>query len=145
MPRKHVRDLLAASPAAAQALALQERDRALLTLVRRRLPADAREHCISAGQTRDRLVLTFDSPAWATRTRFEARDIAESLGLCEAAVRARPAPPPRRRRQSRRPRVEPTAKVIANLLATAEVVRDPGLGDALKRLARHLCDGQSQD
>jgi hypothetical protein len=34
--------------------------------------------------------------------------------------------------------------VIANLLATAEAVSDPNLGDALRRLARHLSDDPSQ-
>lgn len=140
MARKSVRDLLASVPAAMDALAAEERDRKLLDLARKRLPPEDRAHCINAGLADNRLILTFDSPAWTSRARYRAGEIAASLGFAEVKVRTRPRVPPKTQRRLRRQRVPPTPAVIAGLLAAADGIRDPGLGDALRRLAKHLSD-----
>jgi hypothetical protein len=144
MSRKLVKDLLSASPAAAQALSHQERDRETLALARQHLPAEVRAHCIAADIAEMRLILTLDSPAWATRVRYQAREIAAALGVSEIKVRARPKPqsgPPTRRRP-RSSRIQPSQSVITNLLATAEGIEDVRLREALARLARHLAKGE---
>lgn len=144
MPRKHVRDLLSASPAAAEALSHQERDAETLALARERLPAEARAHCIAASIAENRLILTLDSPPWATRVRYQAKAIAAAMGLTVIKVRTRPKPQSgaTTRRRPRAPRIQPSQSTIANLLATAEGIKDDRLRQALGRLARHLANGE---
>lgn len=108
--------------------------------VRACLPADLAEHCQVAGIGDGCLRLATDSPAWAARLRFQGPRLLKQLthqgltALRTVQVRiiplaAKPAPP------SRKPHL---ANENAQLLEqTAKAIDDPGLAQALRRLARH--------
>lgn len=104
------------------------------------LPADLAEHCQVAGLRDGCLRLATDSPAWAARLRFQAPRLVQQLthqgatGLRSVQVRIipptkQPMPPARKAH---------LATENAQLLEqTAEAIEDPGLAQALRRLARH--------
>jgi hypothetical protein len=108
--------------------------------VRACLPADLAEHCQVAGFGDGCLRLATDSPAWAARLRFQGPGLVKQLttqgmaALRTVQVRiiplvVKPTPP------SRKPHL---ATENAQLLEqTAKSIDDPGLAQALRRLARH--------
>lgn len=108
-------------------------------LVRACLPADLAEHCQVAGIGDGCLRLATDSPAWAARLRFQGPRLVKQLthqglvALHTVQVRiiplaAKPTPP------SRKPHL---AADNAQLLEqTAKTINDPGLAQALRKLAR---------
>lgn len=110
----------------------------LLDELRECLPAELAEHC-SAARLRDRrLVISMDSPAWATRLRYLAPQLLESLrplhsalATIEVKVAVARLRPPGRRRKARRSSVG--ARIIHECaLDTSE---EP-LREALLRLSR---------
>ncbi len=104
------------------------------------LPADLAKHCQVAGYGNGSLRLATDSPAWAARLRFQALQLVKQLtnqgmaGLHSVQVRIIPqAIKPKL--PSRKPHL---ATENAQLLEqTAKTIDDPGLAQALRRLARH--------
>ena len=105
------------------------------------LPARLLHHCRVASRRGTQLVLQVDSPAWATRLRYQVPALLEHLqahgwpGLTQARVRVRvgqpePVPPPAQRAVM--------SRESAELLRTvAEDCSDPDLRAAWGRLARH--------
>lgn len=113
--------------------------------VRACLPAELAEHCQVAGIVDGCLRLATDSPAWAARLRFQGPSLVKQLttqgmaALRTVQVRiiplvAKPTSP------SRKPHM---ATENAQLLEqTAKSIDDPGLAQALRRLARHRSEPQ---
>ncbi len=107
------------------------------------LPAPLDRHCRIAALDDGALVLHVDAPAWLTRLRLERPRLLAALraqpefaGLREIRFRIAPesAIPPQ-------PPPAPPARVLppsaaAQLRATASTLSDPGLREALLRLAR---------
>jgi hypothetical protein len=112
--------------------------------VRACLPADLAEHCQVAGIGDDCLRLATDSPAWAARLRFQGPQLLKQLThqglttLRTVQVRiiplvAKPTP------TSHKPHMgTETARLLEQ---TAKAIEDPGLAQALRRLARHRAAG----
>lgn len=112
--------------------------------VRRLLP-ELGGHCRVANVRRGTLVLQADSPAWASRLRYQTRSLLGQLqhrgyaNLNAVQVRIAPAtaerrPPPRRARLS---------NASGELLRqTAEDLDNPALRAALRRLARRAGRGE---
>jgi len=104
------------------------------------LAPDLARHCRVAGIVQGCLRLATESPAWAARLRFQGprllQQLARQRGLNLNAVQVRiippvlePAPPARR--------LCLTAANARLLQQTAQTIADPGLAQALSRLARH--------
>jgi hypothetical protein len=137
-------DLLRSNAALSDCLRRQRREDALLARVRDILSPSARPHCLDARVADRVLMLTLDSPSWATRLRYQAPDLLVGLvdlRLSDVRIRARPDPqqPPRPARLQRL-RLAPAA--VDHLLAAAEGCVDPKIGEIFRRLARRRgCDG----
>lgn len=117
-------------------LAREREAQRLAERIRQGLPAQLRGHCLEARLAEGRLTLLFDSNAWATRARFLAPEILNSLQsyhVREIGFQVRL--PENRARVSTPARLSEQA--ARHLLAAAEQQRDPGLREALRRLARH--------
>jgi hypothetical protein len=135
-------DQLIASNAALRQLggALARRDD-LLRRVRRALPGDLAPHCVAAELDGPALRLLADSGSWATRLRYLARDLRESLraeDLIVSAVEVRVLPP-----DARTERAAERAPVRSKSAATcleqaADGIEDDALRAALRRLGRRL-------
>ncbi len=108
--------------------------------VRACLPVDLAEHCQVAGIGDGCLRLATDSPAWAARLRFQGPRLIQQLTrqgvatLHTVQVRiiplaTKPNPP------TRKPQM--AAKSAQLLEQTAKAIADPGLAQALRRLARN--------
>lgn len=114
----------------------------LLGRVRAALPAASRLHCLSASLKAGELVITVDSPVWATRVRYAEGPLllrlssegCEGVKICVRPPGAAPNAPggarpgPCQRRLS--------AEVVAHLMGAADGIREPELAQALRRLAR---------
>ncbi len=116
--------------------------RAFLERVRRQLPEYLAPHCQAAVFEAGRLTLYAASPAWASRLRYLAGELKQGLGsgftgLREVRVRVIGAdilPPPSPNHEPVRPL---STRNRAILRETADGLQDPGLSEALRRLARH--------
>jgi hypothetical protein len=116
------------------------RDADLLTAVRRALPTPLDRHCLHAAVDDGMLVLTTDSPTWASRLRFAAPDLLKTLAgtVCSVGgtrIRVQPSSAPGAAGQGaqRGARLSPTA--AGHLLEAARATEDPELAEALRRLA----------
>lgn len=119
-------------------LEVLDQQQALLAKIRQRLPAPLGEHLIGAHLQRRRLVLHVDTPAWASRLRYQAPTLARSLrpdvpGLEDIQVRIQPAQARRREQNARSIRL--SAQAARHLRDTAAGLQDPALSAALQRLA----------
>lgn len=122
--------------------------RQLTRLVRTELEGGLAGHCQVAGFRPPALTLVADSPAWATRLRFQSKPLVRQLkrkykefqALEYIEVRIYPSrlqpksPPPPARRISR--------AAADNIVAMAESIGDEPLREALLKLARHASDGE---
>jgi len=118
----------------------------LLQQVRRLLPDDLAGRCMAAVRDADRLVLFAPSPVWANRLRFAAPAALSALpGVREIRVRVMPPGPvsaPVRPLEAHPRRLSPdSAEAIS---AAADAVSDPGLSEALQRLAAHVKNDREQ-
>jgi hypothetical protein len=109
------------------------------------LPPVLAPHCRVAAVTPEQLTLTADGGTWATQLRYMQREIVKhmnahhGLGVARVKIHVSAAPfevdgaaaPPAR--SGKRPRVPRTAG--ETLRRTARTVDDPGLAEALERLA----------
>jgi hypothetical protein len=140
-----VQELLRTSATAADALERQRREDGMLVRVRGLMNPDARPHCIQARVTDRILAIDMDSPAWATRVRYQAQELLAGLadpGLSEIRVRTRPAGQPSAgepRLRLRLPRLAPAT--VAHLLAAADGCVDPTIGELFRRIARRRSRG----
>lgn len=110
------------------------------------LPQAVYGHCHVGNVSGDTLVLITDSPAWSTRLRFHAPAILEhlkethGLALHRVRIRVHPSERPRQiKRAARNPTLGPESAAL--LRQTAQGISDPGLKQALLRLARHGSHG----
>jgi hypothetical protein len=136
----HVRELLTGSPAVMYCLEQQRAEDRVLARVRDLLAPGARAHCIQASNNDGELTVTVDSAAWATRLRYLAPDLAQSLawsGVTAVQIRARPRERnPLRQTAERLPKLAPA--VVEHLTAAADHMADAGIAEVLRRLAaRH--------
>jgi hypothetical protein len=138
----HIRDLLEKNPAGSACLAPQDATVAFGAKVLALLPEPLRGHC-APGPVRDgTLTLILDSPAWATRARYQAADlVAELKPMRIDAIRVlvrppKPAVPDEHQRKV--PRLSP--KVARLLSEAAEATDDPYLARALRNLARRAVE-----
>lgn len=109
-----------------------------LTAEVRRLLPEVGAHCQVANIRGDELILQVDSPAWATRLRYQGKALVGQLrrrGFPELkTVRVRVAPPARSSPPPyRRARLSPSSGEL--LRQTAAAVDDDALRAALERLA----------
>ena len=116
--------------------------RHLSAVLREVLTGPMTEHCRAANLDGTTLVISADSPAWATKLRYQLSSLLAQLQAREdlppierLRVRIQPAdqarPAPVARRQILSPEA---AEVIAHV---ADNTTDPKLQAALRRLARH--------
>jgi len=110
----------------------------LLAKVRSLLPPPVDSHCVCADWTDKGLVLVADAPVWATRLRFLAPRVAESLPELPAktSVQVKVWPTdalPARPRDGRK--LQLSARNARMLRQLADAVLDPELSRALKRLS----------
>jgi hypothetical protein len=118
----------------------------LLLRVRSLLPANLRAHCVAAVRNADRITLYSDSPVWASRLRFLAKGILDTLRGQDHPARElrtrvliasdRAAGARKRRRMA--PLSQETSRMLSGVAATLD---DPALRAALGRLARHRRSG----
>ncbi len=123
-----------------------ERLHRLNAQLRALLPADMAPHCRIGNIDRDGITLLADSPVWAARLRFQARDLARKLVQLEGnrfepgrkrtvKVHIAPASAPIPRTVRPTPELSPdNAKLLRD---TANGIGDPALAAALERLARN--------
>jgi hypothetical protein len=109
------------------------------------LPPTLAPHCRVAALTPDELTLTADGGVWATQLRYMQREIVKHMnahhGLSVVRVKIHVSAAPFEAdgstaspaRSPKRPRVPRTAG--ETLRQTARTVDDPGLAEALERLA----------
>jgi hypothetical protein len=117
------------------------RDADLLTAVRRALPPPLDTHCLHAAVNDGVLVLTTDSPTWASRLRFSTPDLLKALAgkvcsvsCCRILVQPSCGSGAAAPRQQRGARLSPA--VADHLLEAAAATEDPELAEALRRVAR---------
>ena len=144
---RSVRDILAAGPHA-QLLAKNGLNNELLGLVRKQLSGPSSLHCVNAQIQHDTLIIHVDSPAWATKLRFQLGGLLANLrkvpslnGLQQVQVRVLPGAEkkllgsvPSSARLS-----EESAELIRNL---ASAISDDALRASWLRLAKNT---KSQD
>jgi hypothetical protein len=109
--------------------------------LRQQLPAELVEHLFVGGFHRGRLTLITDRAVWLTRLRYEQPRLLELVkqypgleAITGFELKVRPVRPPKA--PLRQPRHLP-ARAADELSSCAESVEDPGLRDALRRLASH--------
>jgi hypothetical protein len=136
----HIQELLHTIQGITGHLDQLRRDEGLLGEVRARLPVSTRPHCLQAATKDGILTLTLDSSSWATRVHYLVGELAEAFAAAGiTAVKIRVRPPGRAASRKvgqsvfRARRLTPA--VISHLLEAADHVADPGLAEALRRLA----------
>jgi len=137
---KSVRQLLKSKPALKQLELEVSAQKALLSDIRRHLPAELAPHCLAAQLKRDRLVLHTDSPVWATRLRYSAPQLVSLLqetrpGLREIKIRVLVSRQPR---QIQRRHVHYSDVAADVVRSSAGDIEQPRLRDAMMRLSRAL-------
>jgi hypothetical protein len=144
---RSVRDILASGPHA-QLLAQNGLNNELLGLVRKHLSGPSSLHCVNAQLQHETLIVHVDSPAWATKLRFQLGSLLPRLrkapsldGLQQILVRVLPSAEnkspgnvPASARLS-----EESAEMIRNL---ASAITDDTLRASWLRLAKNT---KSQD
>ncbi|NNG13671.1 MAG: DUF721 domain-containing protein [Gammaproteobacteria bacterium] len=139
---RSVKDILAAGPHA-QLLAQSGLNNELLGLVRKQLSGPSSLHCVNAQLQHDTLIVHVDSPAWATKLRFQLGGLLANLrkvpslnGLQQVQVRVLPGAEkkllgsvPSSARLS-----EESAELIRNL---ASAISDDALRASWLRLAKN--------
>jgi hypothetical protein len=142
--RSHILELLRSLGPIAEQIDRQRRQDGLLGEVRALLPVGERSHCLGASGHDGLLVLTVESAAWATRLHYRLPILLSALGpLGITAIKMRIQPPGQGlvgRRLGGLAR-DPggagiSAAVADHLLAAADAIDDPGIAEALRRLAR---------
>jgi len=140
-----VSELLRSHAAIADCLERQRREGGLLTRVRDLLGPHARPHCLEARAAQGILTLTVDSPAWATRLRYQAPDLLAGLGglgLSELRIRTRPqSPDPQPRHPTALAPSRLAPAVVQHLLAAADGCAVPAIGEIFRRLAHRAGAG----
>ncbi|GAB0147470.1 MULTISPECIES: DciA family protein [Marichromatium] len=139
---KTIHDLLWNNPMVRDRLARRQRELELLEAARQRVPGGLQRHCIDAHLEDTTLVLVLDSPAWATRARFLARDLGAALAARDlTAVRIQTRPPQPQRQHAPKAQVGTprrlSAATVEHLRTAAEHLDDPELAATLRRLAEH--------
>ena len=137
---KPVRLLLTDRPALSHLEQEINAQQALLDLVRQHLPEDLASHCVGARLDAHQLVLHTDSPVWASRLRYLAKQLQSLLeprypNLREIKIRllVPDSGPPKRRSVARR-----STRAAAIIQDCAEDTRAGPLKTALPRLSRAL-------
>ena len=112
--------------------------RALLEAVAGLLPADVAAHCVAATLTGSELRLLVDSPAWATRLRYLARDLQRGLRNRWRVETVTVGVEPIRGATAGRPirRARLSAAAATAIASAAAGIEDEGLRQALLRLSR---------
>ncbi|MBK1693657.1 hypothetical protein CKO09_02725 [Chromatium weissei] len=134
-------DLLQKNPLIQQVIKQRQRDVAFLATVRELLPFAMQLHCVDVKQQGTHLTLYLDSPAWLTRLRFMAVDLAAALaehGIRVVTGRIRlntPLVAETRALTRSAPRI--TATAATHLRAAAEIETDAELRALFMRLASH--------
>lgn len=118
----------------------------LLEAVRAALPAELAGHCLAAALEQDTLLLLVSNGPWATRLRFQEPALlaclAREFGLEARRLVCRAARHTTAERHGRHemPRRDISSRSRKLIRETADVIRDPELAAALRRLA----DGQKR-
>ncbi len=132
--------LLSNHPLLQTLLQQRQHDAELLAVVRAQLPPAMRAHCLDVRRHEQCLTVYLDSPAWLTRLRFMATDLAAALASHQInAVQGRiqlAAPPPPAPSASP-PRSPLSATAAAHLRSAAAATADPDLQRLFLQLARH--------
>ena len=112
----------------------------LLATIQAHLPPDLRAHCSGATTVGGQLLLFTQSSVWATRLRYQQRDLIDRLRahayLPISAVRIQVAPPAQTLTPSRGPLLLSHANA-ATIRKAATAIADSDLQAALQRLAKH--------
>ncbi len=122
---------------AKQAKELQEFETRLLAV----LPDDLRPHCRLARFSPEAMVWLASTPAWATRLRFHTQELltaAQKAGGAKGprSVHVKVSSEPLTQAEVRPPRSQaPSPAAAASLRELAATTRNPGLRDAVCRLA----------
>ena len=140
----HILDLLRSLGPVAQRIERLGREEGLLGEVRALLPVGERPHCVRAALRGGTLTLTLDSALWATRLRYRIPELLAAFAPAGVtALKTRIEPPgqgplgPARRPWSAAPQGIRLSPGVANhLRAAAHEISDPGIAEALRRLAR---------
>ena len=145
---RSVRDILAAGPHA-QLLAKNGLNNELLGLVRKQLSGPSSLHCVNAQLQHDTLIVHVDSPAWATKLRFQLGGLLTNLrkvpsldGLLQIQIRVLPGAEKKLLSRNAPPSArlsEESAELIRNL---ASAISDDALRASWLRLAKNT---KSQD
>ncbi len=114
----------------------------LLATVQAHLPLDLRTHCSGATTVDGQLLLFTESSVWATRLRYQQRDLIDRLRthayLPISAVRIQVVQPARTPSPAPRP-LQLSHANAAMIRKAATTIADLDLQAALRRLARHVC------
>ncbi|TDJ32328.1 MAG: DUF721 domain-containing protein [Gammaproteobacteria bacterium] len=137
--RQSIRDLLTGdSGSLSEVIRHATRLRRLDRAFRKLLPGPAQAHCRVANLRGDTLVVAADSPVWASRIRYESRQIlremAASCGVTASKLQILVRSPEAPESQASRARKLPQ-NAARSLEAAAAAVDDPELTAALLRLA----------
>ena len=112
----------------------------LLATVQTHLPPDLRAHCSGVTTIGGQLLLFTESSVWATRLRYQQRDLIDRLReqayLPISAVRIQVVPPAQILSPARRP-LQLSHANAATIRKAATTIGDSGLRAALERLAKH--------
>lgn len=140
-PLRHALRCLSDSETRGALLALIDGQRQLLQTIRARLGPPLDAHCLYAALEEGKLTLVTDSPAWASRLRFQTLELTAELsstqGEIEACrVRVQPLAVARRALDVERPRARISPATVSLLRQAAEAQGDTELGRALCRLAQ---------
>ncbi len=115
------------------------RQQQLLFRVQNALPAQMAPHCRAVALKRQHLIIFADSPVWASRFRYAARQLAAKLPRTGPKIRDIRVAVHLEQGVPRRPRRRPLTLSPANgrlLQAVAQEMDDPALRAALHRLGR---------
>ena len=112
----------------------------LLATVQTHLPPDLRTHCSGATTVGGQLLLFTESSVWATRLRYQQRDLIDRLRahayLPISAVRIQVTPPAQTLTPGRGP-LQLSHANAATIREAATAIADSDLQAALQRLAKH--------
>ncbi len=112
----------------------------LLATVQAHLPPDLRAHCSGATTVGGQLLLFTESSVWATRLRYQQRDLIDRLRahayLPISAVRIQVTSPAQTLTSARRP-LQLSHANAATIRKAATAIADSDLQAALRRLAEH--------
>jgi len=125
-------------------LEVLDQQQTLLEKIRQLLPRPLGDHLISAQMHQRKLVLHVDTPAWASRLRYQTPSLLKSLtGFPSGpnSIQVRIQPHPVQNQENRSHCISLSAEAARQLRNTAEGLHDPALSAALQRLA--ACHGKN--